>query len=100
MILAKRLRSVFTDDMEHCYFTGTTNCHRHHIFYGSRRKLSEEYGFVIPIAYYLHEFAPDSVHENPNKGLDLKLKQMAQTYYEDHIGTREEFRSVFGKSWL
>lgn len=42
----------------------------------------------------------DSVHENPNKGLDLKLKQMAQTYFEDNLGSREDFRSVFGKSWL
>lgn len=100
MILAKKLWSVFTKDMEHCYFTGTPNCHRHHIFYGSRRKLSEQYGFVIPVAAHLHEFAPDSIHENPNKMLDLKLKQMAQTYFEDHIGTREEFIAVFGKSWL
>lgn len=100
LILAKKLWSVFTKDMEHCYLTGTPQCHRHHIFYGSRRAVSEQYGFVIPIACYLHEFGKDSVHENPNKGLDLKLKQMAQTYFEEHYGTREEFRSIFGKSWL
>lgn len=98
--LAKRLWSVFTDDMERCYFTGTPHCHRHHIFYGSRRAISERYGFIIPVACYLHEFAPDSIHENPNKGLDLKLKQMAQIYFEEHNGTREEFRSIFGRSWL
>lgn len=86
--------------MEHCYFTGTPYCHRHHIFYGSRRKLSETYGFVIPVAAWMHEFEPDSIHGNPNKGLDLKLKQMAQTYFEEHYGDREEFREVFGKSWL
>lgn len=96
----KRLQSAFTEDMEHCYITGTPQCHRHHIFYGTRRKLSEKYGFVIPIAYYLHEFGKDSIHENPNKGLDLELKQMAQTYFENHIGTRERFREEFGKSWL
>ncbi len=99
-ILAKRLWSVFTEDMEHCYFTGTPNCHRHHIFYGSRRQLSERYGFVIPVAAHLHEFAPGSIHDNPNKGLDLKLKQMAQAYFEEHYGTREEFRCILGKSWL
>ena len=68
--------------------------------YGSRRQLSERYGFVIPVAAHLHEFAPGSIHDNPNKGLDLKLKQMAQTYFEEHYGTREEFRFIFGKSWL
>lgn len=98
--MAKRLKSVFTDDMEHCYFTGTPNCHIHHIFYGTRRKKSEQYGFVIPIACDMHENAPDSVHENPNHGLDLHLKQFAQEYYESNIGTREQFRKEFGKSYL
>lgn len=84
----------------HCYFTGTPYCHRHHIFYGPYRSMSEKYGFVIPIAYYLHENYPDSVHQNPNKGIDLELKQMAQKYFEEHYGTREEFREIFGKSRL
>lgn len=57
-----------------------SNVHIHHIFPGSRRKLSERYGFTVPLVYYLHEFGRDSVHENPNIGLDLKLKQMAQEY--------------------
>ena len=96
----RRLRSVFTDDLQHCYFTGTPHCHIHHIFPGSRRKISEKYGFVIPLMADLHEFGSGSVHENPNKGLDLKLKQMAQAYYENHYGTRDEFREEFGKSWL
>lgn len=100
LILAKRLKSVFTEDMEHCYFTGAPYPHIHHIFYGSRRKLSEKYGFVIPLAPYLHEFEKGSVHDLPNAELDLKLKRMAQTYYEEHYGSREDFRQVFGKSWL
>lgn len=91
---------MFTTDMEHCYFTGTPYCHRHHIFYGSLHKLSEEYDFIIPLATYLHEFEKGSVHDSPNTGLDLQLKQMAQTYFEEHNGTREEFRSIFGRSWL
>jgi hypothetical protein len=86
--------------MEHCYFTGSPNCHRHHIFYGPYRKKSEEYGFVIPLATHLHEFTPESVHGNPNKGLDLELKQMAQRYFKEHYGTREEFIQVFGKNRL
>lgn len=96
----KKLWSVFTDDMEHCYFTGLPEPHRHHIFYGSRRKISEEYGFVIPLAPHLHEFGKCSVHEHPNSGLDLRLKRMAQEYFENHYGSREEFIEVFGKSWM
>lgn len=31
----KRLWSVFTDDMDHCYFTGSAPVERHHIFGGN-----------------------------------------------------------------
>lgn len=96
----KKLTSVFTNDVNHCYFTGSTQCHIHHIFPGSKRKISEKRGFVIPIVYYLHIYGKDSVHENPNKGLDLKLKQMAQKYYENHYGSREDFIKEFGRNYL
>ena len=96
----KRLKSVFTDDMEHCYFTGLPEPHIHHIFYESRRKISERYGFVIPLVPYLYVNAKGSVHESPNHGIDLQLKQKAQRYFEENIGDRDEFREIFGKSWL
>ena len=65
-----------------------------------RRKQSERYGFVVPLRYDLHEFGKDSVHENPNAGLDLKLKQMAQEYWESHYGNRQAFIETFGKNYL
>jgi hypothetical protein len=98
--MAKKLWSVFTDDMEHCIETGTPHCHRHHIFGASNRKKSEVYGFVIPIAWNLHEFGEDSIHENPNTGLDLKWKRKAQEYYEEHCGTRDNFIKLFGRNYL
>lgn len=94
----KRLKSVFTDDMEHCYFTGAAPVERHHIFGGSNRSRSERYGFVIPLRPDLH---PNGVFAGSDaKDIDVKLKQMAQTYYEENIGSREQFRSEFGKSYL
>lgn len=98
--MAKRLKSVFTDDMDHCYYTGTPYVHRHHIFYGPLRSKSEKYDYVIPLAYWLHENETESVHMNPNHGLDLELKQMAQKHFEEHYGSREDFLMEFGKSWL
>lgn len=99
--MAKRLRSVFTDDMDTCFFTGSTQVHRHHIFYGEKcHDKSEKYGFIVPVRYDLHNMSKNSIHDKPNRGLDLQLKQMAQTYYEHHIGSREDFRQEFGKSWL
>ena len=98
--MSKKLRSAFTDDLDHCYFTGRPYPHIHHIFPGSRRKISEMYGYVIPLAADLHEFQPESVHENPNHGIDLHLKQMAQLHFEKNLGSREDFIQRFGKSWL
>ena len=100
--MGKKLRSVFTDDMDHCLFTGTPYVERHHIFGGANRKKSEKYGFVVPLRPDLH---PNGVSFNPPKGyedIDLSLKKMAQQYYEEHYGAREEFMSVyeFGRNYL
>lgn len=96
--MSKRLWSAFTDNMDCCIFTGSYNVERHHIFGGVNRKISEKYGFVVPLRPDYH---PNGVHfDRRNGNVDIKLKEMAQKYYEDHIGTRERFRKEFGKSWL
>lgn len=94
----KRLWSVFTDDMDRCYFTGTAPVERHHIWGGANRKNSEKYGFVLPLRPDLH---PNGAQASKNAAeIDLKLKQMAQEYFEKNYGTREDFRRIFGKSVL
>ena len=96
--MAKKLWSVFTDNMDKCIFTGSWVVERHHIFGGSNRKKSEKYGFVVPLRPDYH---PNGVHAGSNaKEIDTKLKEMAQSYWEAHLGTREEFRKEFGKSYL
>ena len=92
--------SVLTDDMYHCYITHLPYVHIHHVFNGNRKQASEKYGFLVPLHPTLHTSGPDSVHRNPNKGLDLRLKRECQTYYEEHYGTREQFIEIFGKSYL
>ena len=94
----KRLKSVFTDNMDACIFTGYTHVERHHIYGASNRKLSEKYGFVVPLRPDLH---PNGVHAGKYaKEIDNYLKTKAQTYFEEHYGTREEFISLFGRSYL
>lgn len=94
----KKLTSVFTDNMDCCIYTGSYIVERHHIFGGANRKLSEKYGFVVPLRPDYH---PNGVHYNPKNGdIDTQLKQAAQMYYEENIETREDFRREFGKSWL
>lgn len=96
--MGKRLYSVFTDNMDYCYFTGTSPVERHHIFGGSRKAASEKRGFIVPLAPKLH---PNGAHAGENAAvIDNKLKRMAQTYYESNYGNREQFIHEFGRSYL
>lgn len=95
------IKSILTADLEHCYVTGSNNVAIHHVFPGiGRRKLCEKYGFIVPLAPALHNMSDVSVHSNPNKGLDLQLKQECQQYFEAHYDSRSEFIRLFGKSYL
>lgn len=97
----ERIKSVLTGDLEHCYVTGSSYVAVHHVFPGTgRRKLCEQYGFIVPLEPSLHNMSAISVHSNPNKGLDLQLKQRCQKYFEAHYGDRSRFISLFGKSYL
>ena len=94
----KRLWSCFTEDMDHCYFTGSAPVERHHIWGGNNRNNCEKYGFVIPLRPDLH---PNGVNAGKHaKEIDTYLKKMSQQYFEEHYGTREDFRRIFGKSVL
>ena len=96
--MAKRLKSVFTDDMDHCMFTGYAPVERHHIFGAANKERSEKYGFIAPLRPDLH---PNGVFAGKDaKNVDLVLKTKAQTYYEEHYGTREDFIKEFGRSYL
>ena len=83
-----------------CYVCGTAyNLHDHHIFHGtSNRKCSEKRGLKVWLCGKDHNLSNEGVHFN--KELDTHLKKFAQEYYEEHYGTREDFRREFGRSWL
>lgn len=92
------MKSVFQTEKE-CFICGTThNVQDHHIIFGSRRKQSEIYGLKVWLCIHHHTGSNDAVHHN--RELDLKLKRMAQEYYEEHCGTRKNFIEIFGKSYL
>ena len=95
----KQLKSIFTDDMEHCMFTGSNVVERHHVFGSFNRERSEKYGFIAPLRPDLH---PNGVHANPDLStrVDIALKQTCQKWYEENVGTREEFIAEFGRNYL
>ena len=91
-------------DREHCYLCGmNTNLEpldEHHIFGGANRKLSEKYGLKVYIHHHkCHIFGKNSVHQNAEINNTLKAK--AQQVAMEHYGwTVEDFRKIFGKSYL
>ena len=93
------MKSVLQDTKE-CYICGRTNClEDHHIFFGTaNRKRSEKRGLKVWLCNADHRNGFQAVHRN--RETDLHLKEMAQTYYEQNIGTREQFIIEFGKSYL
>lgn len=98
--MGRRPKSVMTDNMMDCYICGNPNTEVHHIFYGTaNRMIADKYRYVIPLCYEHHR-GTHGVHGKDGKTLDTFLKGTAQKHFEANIGTREDFISIFGKSWL
>ena len=87
-------KSILQSERE-CYFCGTTiGLDEHHVIHGtSNRANSEKYGLKVYLCRKHHEL----VHKDRKH--DLLLKKMAQGVFEK-TRTREEFRQIFGKSYL
>lgn len=83
-----------------CYITGRTDqLEEHHIFGGRpNRKNSEKYGLKVWLTHDYHNEPPYGVHHN--KKFMNELHRLGQMKFEEHYGSREEFRRIFGKSWL
>lgn len=82
-----------------CYVTGETrdlDCH--HVFKGSRRKLSERHGLKVWMRHDIHLDMHD--HRKPYETLENDLKPIAQRAFEDNGGTREDFMDIFGCNYL
>ena len=82
-----------------CYLTGAKGIllHKHHIYGGPNRRISEANGFWIYLIPRLHNMSNDGVHFNAE--LDMKIKQECQLKYEE-THTREEFMELIGRSYL
>lgn len=91
------MKSIIQDEKK-CYVCGQYHrLENHHIIYGTaNRKKSEKYGLKLWL-YTEHHRGTKGVHNN--RELDLTLKRLAQTVFEE-THTREEFRNIFGKSYL
>ena len=73
---------------------------RHHIFGGSNRKKSEKYGLVVDLCHHrCHIFGKEAVHQNAETMQKLHEYGQQKAMYEQGW-TIDEFRAVFGKSYI
>jgi hypothetical protein len=62
--------------------------------------VSEANGFKVWLTYDMHNGNnPESVHANPMRGWDLKLKQECQRKYEE-THSRSDFMALIGRNYL
>ena len=93
------MKSILQTEKE-CYITGQTmGLHKHHIYAGGRRQISERNGFWVYLAGWLHNQSDEGVHGKNGHALDLKLKQDCQRKFEK-THSREEFMKLIGKNYL
>ena len=79
-----------------CGKYGDTECH--HIFFGSNRKYSEQYGLTVYLCPECHRTSEVSVHKNGE--VNRTLKRIGQRAFESKCGSRDKFIKIFGKNYL
>jgi len=93
------MQSLIEDDVENiCYMCGCYGDHLdvHHIFEGyGRRACSDRRGLIVHLCRGCHS----KLHDTSCPDMQI-LHEIGQKAYEEHIGTREQFREEFTRSYL
>lgn len=92
--LEKNRKSVFTEDLEHCYLCGKKKNDLHEVFGGRNRINSIKYNFILPLCRECHSSNQNNVLFN-----DYWHRQ-GQLYWEKNIDSREEFIKVFRRNYI
>lgn len=92
-------KSIIQKEKE-CYICGTNVwLEEHHVFGGANRKISEKYGLKIWLCHRHHNEVPDGIHFD--KWLRNRVKEDTQKLFMKYYNkSEEEFRQIFGKSYL
>ena len=71
--------------------------HKHHVYPGPNRQVSEENGFTVELCPGHHEFTKAAVHEN--RDYMILIQEECQREYEK-THTRQQFMDLIGKNYL
>lgn len=89
-------KSILNNE-KRCWVCGNTyNLHKHHIYGGGNRTVSEQNGFWVYLCAPHHNMSDAGVHFN--KELDRALKMVCQSEYE-RSHTHKEFMRLIGKNY-
>ena len=83
-----------------CFFCGSERgLHRHHVYEGCRRRISEREGCWVYLCPIHHNGSDLAVHFNREN--DLFLKELCEkAWIVKNNATKEDFIRVFGKNYL
>lgn len=93
--LEKNRYSVFSNDTERCYLCGSTyKLTWHEIYSGKNRQNSMRYGLCLRLCLNCHS------KEQEDRQFNDYWHKQGQLYWEENIGSREEFIKVFRRNYL
>lgn len=94
-------KGIVTDYEKICLFCGRPAECEHHLLFGTgKRELAEQDGLKVPSCNNCHNIGQVTgrIHDNPMA--ERLSKILGQAVYEAKIGSREDFRLRYGKSYL
>lgn len=84
-----------------CFFCGRPAECEHHLLFGKGiRPLAEADGLKVPSCNQCHNLGIVSGRIHDNAMAEKLSKMLGQAIYEKEIGTREDFRKRYGKSYI
>lgn len=96
-----KTKSIVTDIETICFFCGTPKECDHHLLFGNGiRELAEEDGLIVPVRNKCHNIGRNTERIHENIMAEKLSKMLGQAMYEAKIGTREDFRIRYGRSYL
>ncbi len=97
-------KSILQQDRDSCFLCGMNRnlepIDEHHVFSGPYKKQADKYGLTVFLHHFkCHIFGKDSAHKNIE--VRMRLCKLAQEIAMKRYGwTVEEFREIFGRSYL
>lgn len=96
-----KTKSIVTEYGGICLFCGRPAEGEHHLLFGNGiRELAEQDGLKVPVCNNCHNMGQALGHIHGNPMAEKLSKILGQAVYEAKIGSREEFRTRYGKSYL